>query len=51
MTHVTMNRREFLETGVAAGASLLIGFHLPAFERGATQSFKRIRKLPIGRVA
>jgi isoquinoline 1-oxidoreductase subunit beta len=40
MTPATMKRREFLETGVAAGASLLIGFHLPAFERGATQSFK-----------
>jgi len=35
-----MNRREFLETGVAAGASLLIGFHLPAFDRNATPSFK-----------
>jgi len=40
VTHATMNRREFLETGVAAGASLLIGFHLPAFDRSATQSFK-----------
>jgi len=40
MNRGTINRREFLETGVAAGASLLIGFHLPAFDRGATQSFK-----------
>src|ERR1051325_10862289 len=40
MTHPTINRREFLEAGAAAGASLLIGFHLPAFARGATQSFK-----------
>src|SRR5207253_1516326 len=28
------------ETGVAAGASLLIGFHLPAFDRGAAKPFK-----------
>jgi len=34
MDRATINRREFLETGVAAGASLLIGFHLPAFDRG-----------------
>src|SRR2546422_3497973 len=40
MNRGTINRREFLETGVAAGASLLIGFHLPAFDRSATQSFK-----------
>src|ERR1051325_1086210 len=40
MTHPTINRRAFLEAGAAAGASLLIGFHLPAFARGATQSFK-----------
>jgi len=34
MDRATINRREFLETGVAAGASLLISFHLPAFDRG-----------------
>jgi isoquinoline 1-oxidoreductase beta subunit len=37
---VTINRREFLETGVAAGASLLIGFHFPALDRGSPPSFK-----------
>ena len=40
MSRTTINRREFLETGVAAGASLLIGFHLPAFDRGAAKPFK-----------
>ena len=40
MSRPTINRREFLETGVAAGASLLIGFHLPAFDRGAAKPFK-----------
>src|SRR2546430_16962878 len=40
MNRATINRREFLETGVAAGASLLIGFHLPAFDRGAAKPFK-----------
>ncbi len=40
MSRATINRREFLETGVAAGASLLIGFHLPAFDRGAAKPFK-----------
>src|SRR5437588_120475 len=40
MSRPTINRREFLETGVAAGASLLIGFHLPAFDRGAAEPFK-----------
>ena len=29
MTHVNVSRREFLKTGTAAGASLLIGFHFP----------------------
>ena len=37
---MTINRREFLETGVAAGASLLIGFHFPALDRGSPPSFK-----------
>ena len=40
MSRPTINRREFLGTGVAAGASLLIGFHLPAFDRGAAKPFK-----------
>ena len=40
MSRPTINRREFLETGVAAGASLLIGFHLPAFDRGVAKPFK-----------
>src|SRR5881394_2422456 len=40
MSCAIINRREFLETGVAAGASLLIGFHLPAFDRGAAKPFK-----------
>jgi len=40
MSRATVNRREFLETGVAAGTSLLIGFHLPAFDRGAAKPFK-----------
>ena len=40
MSRATLNRREFLETGVAAGASLLIGFHLPAFDRGIATTFK-----------
>src|SRR5437762_13911814 len=33
MSHATVNRREFLKTGAAAGATLVIGFYLPAFER------------------
>jgi isoquinoline 1-oxidoreductase beta subunit len=33
MTHRTISRREFLETGAAAGATLVIGFYLPALER------------------
>src|SRR5207248_5402242 len=40
MSRATINRREFLGTGVAAGASLLIGFHLPAFDRGLPAPFK-----------
>src|SRR5947208_16119016 len=32
MSHATVNRREFLTTGAAAGASLVIGLYLPAFD-------------------
>src|SRR6059058_4585153 len=32
MSHATVNRREFLTTGAAAGASLVIGLCLPAFD-------------------
>jgi isoquinoline 1-oxidoreductase subunit beta len=38
MTHRTVSRREFLETGAAAGATLVIGFYLPAFERHASHT-------------
>ena len=34
MARVRVDRREFLKTGAAAGASLVIGFHLPSLERG-----------------
>ena len=42
MSDATVNRREFLKTGAAAGATLVIGFNLPAFERRASppQPFK-----------
>src|SRR5437773_168712 len=32
MSHASLNRREFLKTGGAAGATLVIGLYLPAFE-------------------
>src|SRR5436309_3109140 len=32
MNHTTVDRREFLKTGAAAGATLLIGLYLPAFD-------------------
>src|SRR2546423_12284670 len=32
MSHATVTRREFLKTGAAAGASLVIGLSLPAFD-------------------
>src|SRR5207249_8492653 len=34
MSHATVDRREFLKTGAAAGATLLIGLYLPAFDPG-----------------
>ena len=41
MSRATVNRREFLATGAAAGAGLLIGFRLPAWDRAAApQPFK-----------
>lgn len=33
MARATLNRREFLKTGAAAGATLVIGFYLPALDR------------------
>ncbi|PYP53632.1 MAG: xanthine dehydrogenase family protein molybdopterin-binding subunit [Gemmatimonadetes bacterium] len=36
MNHATVDRREFLKTGAAAGATLVLGLYLPAFDpRGA----------------
>src|SRR5207245_3131496 len=32
MSHAIVNRREFLKTGAAAGATLVIGLYLPAFD-------------------
>src|SRR5216117_4151158 len=32
MSHATVNRRDFLKTGAAAGATLVIGLYLPAFD-------------------
>src|SRR5207249_8653887 len=32
MSHATVDRREFLKAGAAAGATLLIGLYLPAFD-------------------
>src|SRR5436309_222652 len=32
MSHASLNRREFLKTGGAAGATLVIGLYLPAFD-------------------
>ena len=33
MSHATVDRRAFLKTGAAAGATLVIGFYLSAFQR------------------
>jgi len=38
MSHATVNRREFLKTGAAAGTSLVIGLYLPAFDPSATHA-------------
>src|SRR3989442_1225546 len=38
MSHATVNRREFLKTGAAAGASLVIGLYLPTFDRSASHA-------------
>jgi isoquinoline 1-oxidoreductase beta subunit len=38
MTHATVDRREFLKTGAAAGATLVIGLYLPALETRAADS-------------
>src|SRR5256885_10340394 len=38
MSHATVNRREFLKTGAAAGAGLVIGLYLPAFDPGASHA-------------
>src|SRR5947208_16842356 len=32
MSHAIVNRRDFLKTGAAAGATLVIGLYLPAFD-------------------
>jgi isoquinoline 1-oxidoreductase subunit beta len=37
----TVTRREFLHTGAAAGATLVIGFYLPALEQRATPTLAR----------
>jgi len=38
MSHATVNRREFLKTGAAAGTSFVIGLYLPAFDPSATHA-------------
>src|SRR2546427_10711358 len=38
MSHATVNRREFLKTGAAAGASLGIGLYLPTFDPSASHA-------------
>ncbi|OLC76136.1 MAG: hypothetical protein AUH78_07450 [Gemmatimonadetes bacterium 13_1_40CM_4_69_8] len=38
MSHATVNRREFLKTGAAAGASLVIGLYLPTFDPSASHA-------------
>ncbi|HKE92498.1 MAG TPA: xanthine dehydrogenase family protein molybdopterin-binding subunit [Gemmatimonadales bacterium] len=40
MAHATQTRREFLQTSATIGASLVIGFHLPAAGRRSAASFK-----------
>jgi isoquinoline 1-oxidoreductase beta subunit len=38
MSHATVNRREFLKTGASAGATLVIGLYLPAFDPRASHA-------------
>src|SRR5438046_168140 len=38
MSHATVNRREFLKTGAAAGAGLVVGLYLPAFDPRASHA-------------
>src|SRR2546425_33165 len=38
MSHATVNRREFLKTGAAAGASLVIGLYVPTFDPSASHA-------------
>lgn len=40
-TSLSLDRRAFLKTGTAAGAGLLIGFHLPAFASSAEDQEKK----------
>jgi len=40
-TSLSLDRRAFLKTGTAAGAGLLIGFHLPAFASSAEEQEKK----------
>src|SRR5213596_3239948 len=51
MSHATVDRREFLKTGAAAGATFVIGLYLPAFDRGARhapEAFKPNAWIEIG---
>jgi len=40
-TSPSLDRRAFLKTGTAAGAGLLVGFHLPAFASSAEDQEKK----------
>ena len=40
-TSLSLDRRAFLKTGTAAGAGLLVGFHLPAFASSAEDQEKK----------
>src|SRR3989475_10329484 len=59
MSHAIVNRREFLKTGAAAGATLVIGLYLPAVDprgshapaaRGPFKPHARIEIRPHGAV-